>query len=186
MSGSLFLSPTSISDSCDILQMYEVLESLNIVAEPINQNPLLHSYRAGDGFTQHVIYAGCSPYLKFEPESETDTAFCHVALHASSTISLILTGKNTTKPRCPHCRARVDAWSLMLDEKSHQCEKCGETFSPAEYDWRQQAAIGRCFIELRNVFPSEATPSDKLMAVLNEKTGFEWRYAWAGATNTQS
>jgi hypothetical protein len=25
-----------------------------------------------------------------------------------------------------------------------------------------------------------------LMAVLNEKTGFEWRYAWAGATNTQS
>ena len=186
MSGSLFLSPMKTSDSCDISQMLEVLQSLNIVTEIISQNPLLSSYRAGEGFAQHVIYAGCSPYLKFEPEDETDTAFCHVALHAPSAIPLILTGKNTTKPRCPNCRARVEEWSLMVDAAVHPCTKCGETFSPAEYDWRQQAAIGRCFIELRNVFPSEATPSDKLMNDLKNKTGFEWRYAWAGATNAQS
>ena len=34
-------------------------------------------------------------------------------------------------------------------------------------------------VELRNVFPAEAAPSDLLMQQLREATGSAWRYAWA-------
>ena len=92
----------------------------------------------------------------------------------------ILTGENTVKPRCPHCRARLGDWRERLDMPSAPCPACGQSLPAHELDWRQHAAVGRCFIELRNVFPGEASPSDLLMAELRSVSGQEWRYAWAG------
>jgi hypothetical protein len=51
---------------------------------------------------------------------------------------------------------------------------------PCELDWRQHALCGRLLIELRNVFPGEAAPSDTLLRELRLATGSDWRFAWAG------
>lgn len=180
MIGSLYLSPRSPQDVCETTALAELLNTMHITAAPIRQQPRLLVYRAGEDFARHVVYAGCSPHLRFEPQHDHDLHFCHVALHGPFEQARILTGENTVKPRCPHCRQRLADWVERLDQVTSPCPGCGKSLTPSELDWRQHAAVGRCFVELRNVFPGEASPSDQLLAELEEATGFAWRYAWSG------
>lgn len=158
-----------------------VLHELAIIGAPLETGEAV--FRAGDGFARHVIFAGCSPYLKFAPADAGDRQFCHVAVHADPERILIVTGGNTVKPRCPECRGRFTHWSDELPRWLHDglvCDHCGTRLAAAELDWRQHAAVGHSLIELRNVFPGEASPSDTLVAALQTITGCDWRHAWAG------
>jgi len=179
MLGSLFLSPKSSQDALDLARLGDTLASLDITAGAISGQPGLLTYRAGEGFVRHVVFAGCSPHLRFEPARAGDLHFCHVALHGPFEQARILTGENTVKPRCPLCRRRHNDWAEGLRQQALSCTGCGEVLPPTELDWRQHAAVGRCFVEMRNVFPGEASPSDQLMAALRDTAGFDWRYAWA-------
>jgi len=179
MIGSLFLSPQSPQDSCDSDTLNQVLDVLHIKGSLMHEQAGLQVYRAGEGFARHVVYAGCSPHLRFEPEHENDKHFCHVALHGPFEQPRVLTGENTVKPRCPHCRQRLNDWADRLGQAPLPCPGCGGALTDTELDWRQHAAVGRCFVEMRNVFPGEASPSDQLMAALQEASGFAWRHAWS-------
>lgn len=179
MIGSLFLSPQSPQDYCDSDTLSQVLEELCITGSLMGEQPGLHVYHAGEGFARHVVYAGCSPHLRFEPEHENDQHFCHVAVHGPFEQARVLTGENTVKPRCPHCRQRLSDWRERLHADKTPCPGCETALKPSELDWRQHAAVGRCFVEMRNVFPGEASPSDQLMAALQEASGFAWRHAWS-------
>jgi hypothetical protein len=180
MIGSLYLSPRSPEDVCEPATLARVLDAMHITATPMSQQPRLQVYRAGEGFARHIVYAGCSPHLRFEPEHKHDQHFCHVALHGPFEQARVLTAGNTVKPRCPHCRQRLADWLERLDKTSSPCPGCGRNLTVRELDWRQHAAVGRCLVELRNVFPGEASPSDQLLAELEKATGFAWRYAWSG------
>lgn len=180
MQGSLFLTPQNVQDCCDLNVLQKLLLELKVIAEPIQQENLYRSYQAGENFAQHVIYAGCSPHLRFSPESIGDLKFCHIALHGPFDQALIQTGQNTVKPRCPACRGRLADWAKRINKSAMPCAHCGQVLDAVELDWRQQAAVGRLFLEIRNVFPSEANPSDTLMKQLGLSTGFAWVYAWAG------
>ena len=118
-----------------------------------------------------------------EAPADGSRRFCHVALHGPFETPRLVTGPNTVKPRCPHCRARFDDWRERLDDwrsgKTATCTRCGETWPAYALDWREHAIGGRVLVELRNVFPGEATPSDLLLRRLGEATGMPWRYAWA-------
>jgi hypothetical protein len=63
------------------------------------------------------------------------------------------------------------------------CAGCDRSWSIHELDWRAHAISGRVLIELRNVFPGEASPSDLLLKCLQEQSGEPWRYAWAAYLN---
>ena len=179
MIGSLFLSPQSPLDSSNPDTLIAVLEALQIIGAPMNEQPGVRVFHAGDGFAHHVVYAGCSPHLRFEPKHEGDLHFCHVALHGPFEQALVLTGENTVKPRCPHCRQRLSDWAERLGDTPSPCPGCGAEIATTELDWRQHAAVGRCFVEMRNVFPGEASPSDQLITELQQASGFAWRHAWS-------
>jgi len=180
MNGSLYLSPDNPTQLPDPAAVSSCLSDLRINGTLLYEAPDKQVYAAGEGFARHVIYAGCSPHLRFEPREPHDRDFCHLALLGPYPEPEVITGENTVNPRCPHCRSRLSDWQQSMHVKQLQCSECGTPSALWELDWRQHAATGRYFVELRNVFPGEASPSDTLLAELERTTGMEWVYAWAG------
>lgn len=178
---SLYLAPAEPDAAPDIRTIRRLLSDLDIIADELGPS----TFRAGDGFSQHVIYAGCAPYLVMEPPRDGGLNFCHVALHGPFADAHLVTGPNTVKPRCPACRTRFEDWRSRLadwqyDRTTAICPGCGQNLRPSQLDWRGHAVSGRVLVELRNVFPGEASPSDLLLQRLENETGEVWRYAWAG------
>jgi len=180
MHGSLYLTPSDPAQLPDPDVVSAVLGRLGIQGALLSEAPQKQVRVAGEEFTRHVIYAGCSPHLRFEPERPHDRAFCHIALLGPYPEPAVVTGENTVNPRCPRCRARLSDWQQQLHTGQLSCPGCGATSAAWEVDWRQHAASGRYLIELRNVFPGEASPSDQLISALQEETGMTWSYAWSG------
>jgi len=180
MNGSLYLSPVDPDELPDLGSISESLCELQVSGPLLSEAPGKLVYAAGSGFPRHVIYAGCSPHLRFEPEGPHDRDFCHVALLGPYPKPGVITGENTVTPRCPACRKRLSSWQEHLHTGKLSCQSCGLVSDAWAVDWRQHAASGRLFIELRNVFPGEASPSDLFMSTLNEATGMPWAYSWAG------
>jgi len=179
MNGSLFLSPDNPNDHCAVEAPLAALTTLGIIAEEFSNEQSCLTFMAGDNFSRHIVFAGCSPYLNFEPKSEDDFNFCHIAIHGVFENPQVLTGRNTVKPRCPKCRGRIKDWQAYVNQP-YVCPECETRSTPNQLDWRQHAAVGRLLVEVRNVFPGEASPSDRLMAELNKSSQLRWRYAWAG------
>ena len=106
-----------------------------------------------------------------------------MALHGPFELPRLVTGPNTVKPRCPGCRGRFDDWRDRLpgwqSGEPAICTGCGGSWPAWALDWREHAIGGRVLVELRNVFPGEAIPSDLLLRRLKEATAIRWRYAWA-------
>lgn len=177
--SSLFLAPVDATAAPAPDDVRQVLQELAIIGDRLGPA----SYAAGDGFSRHVVYAGCSPYLEMQPPEKGSLQFCHVAVHGPYPEPRLVTGANTVKPRCPACRARFDDWRQYLKAwqagAAAQCSGCGRTWHPHQLDWRNHAISGRVLIELRNVFPGEASPSDLLLQRLAEQTGADWHYGWA-------
>lgn len=177
---SLYLTPDAPDAAPPPGPVRAVLRELEVIGEPLGDAV----FRAGDGFSRHVVYAGCAPYLVMEPTTDGD-AFCHVALHGPFARPRLVTGPNTVKPRCPACRTRFADWREQLAGwlagATASCPGCSRAWSAHDLDWRGHAASGRVFVELRNVFPGEASPSDLLLERLGVATGIGWRHAWASA-----
>ena len=179
---SLYLAPAPPDSAPEIEPVRQALAHLNIIADSLGPD----SYRAGEGFSRHVIFAGCSPYLVMQPPEDGGLNFCHVALHGPYAKPRLITGPNTVKPRCPACRARFNDWRAHLRAwqagiEPARCGNCGQQFSPSALDWRNHAISACMLVELRNVYPGEASPSDQLMQGLEKATGENWRYAWAAS-----
>lgn len=178
--SSLFLAPASPESAPALDGVRGLLRDLGVIGEPLGPG----LFAAGAGFSRHVVYNGCSPYLVMQPPERGSLQFCHVALHGPYAAPRLVTGANTVKPRCPGCRARFDDWRAHLhawqaDGEPVRCATCGGTWRAYQLDWRSHAIAGRVLVELRNVFPGEASPSDGLMDGLAQQTGERWHYAWA-------
>ena len=178
---SLFLAPADAQTSVPRDLAIAVLRRLDIIGDEIGTD----SFSAADGFSRHVVYAGCSPYLVMQPPTDGSRQFCHVAVHGPFDRPRLVTGPNTVKPRCPACRTRFDDWRAALSawqagETQADCPGCARRWPAYRLDWRGHAIAGRLLIELRNVYPGEASPSDGLLHALQKATGTAWRYAWAG------
>ncbi|MCB1798529.1 MAG: hypothetical protein KDI67_06570 [Gammaproteobacteria bacterium] len=182
--SSLYLAPDDPQSAPDLDGPTVVLQDLGLIGRPLAPK----IYSAGEGFSRHVIYAGCSPFLAMQPSHDGSLQFCHVALHGPYAQPRLVTGPGTARPRCPTCRARLTDWREQLEQwqagtTRPLCPGCGRSWSAHELDWRAHAISGRVLIELRNVFPGEASPSDLLLQRLEGQTGTPWRYAWAPYLN---
>lgn len=180
MNGSLYLFPEDPLAAPEPEQILTLLRTLEVIGAPFAQGPCQQVFLAGDGFPRHVIFAGCSPHLRFEPADEQDCDFCHVALLGPYEHPRLITGRQTRSPRCPHCQTRLPHWQAALSSPAAAvtCPSCHQGLTAATLDWRQQAAIGRVLLEFRNVFPGEAVPGDRLTRGMAEVTDLPWRYGW--------
>ncbi len=44
------------------------------------------------------------------------------------------------------------------------------------WDWKQQGGFARLVIQVEEIFPGEAVPTDALLALLEHESGCAWRY----------
>ena len=184
---SLYLASLDPEAAPELDRISGVLRMLEIIGTPIGDG----RFAAGPGFERHVVFAGCSPHLVLQPPADGSLQFCHVALHGPFDAPRLIVGPNTTRPRCPVCRARYTDWQDRLGDwrrgrRDAHCTHCGQRVSPHRLDWRGQAISGRVLIELRNVFPGEASPSDRLLGELRSATCEDWRYDWAAYLDSET
>ena len=186
--GSLFLYPADpAAEPPAAAAVVQALAAIRLVGDPLGSPGML---RVGSEFLRHVTFLGCAPHLVLEPPADGGTAFSHVVVAGPFAGPLLLVGSNAATPRCPGCRARLEGWRTLLSgwvdhplEPGVRCPACGAAHRPVDLDWRDSAAAGRLFVELRNVFPGEAVPGEELLRALGTLRAGPWRYAWvAGPT----
>jgi hypothetical protein len=184
--GSLLLFPADPAAAPPAAAaVVDALATLGLIGEPLEADG---AYRAGPGFLHHLTFLGCAPYLVLEPPADGGTGFSHVLVAGPFATPRLLVGSNTATPRCPACRARLAHWRETLPDwraaplaASVACPACKASVAPAALDWRESAAAGRLFVEIRNVFPGEAVPGEELLGALERLgPGGAWHYAWVG------
>ncbi len=128
-------------------------------------------YSAGPEYLGLVSYLGCSPQIAL---GENDAA---TAIHLSGIFEapLFLHGDNLKTPRCPQCRHVLASFEA---EQELRCDRCGRTGDACAFDWRRSAAHARVFVEISNVFESEAVPGEPLIACLEAASGEPWDYCY--------
>lgn len=177
MNGSLFLAPENPEvDFSDHALLKQMLVEIGLI-QPSDSNICY----CGENFTQLITFMGCSPHLVFKPPDDGSDSFCHVRLHHYDSI-MLFTGQQTAPPRCPSCRHRLANWkdaSASWHDHPRQpweCPECKTSHTPATLDWRQSGGSGKLLIEIKNIFPGEAVPVDRLLGKLREISSQKWRY----------
>jgi hypothetical protein len=135
-----------------------------------NRQPGL--FNTGAAYLELITYLGCSPQIALgEAESATtirlNGPFDKPEFRSSA----------KAKPRCRLCwqTLALDKFPVRPDE-TVTCVHCKISSRAVELDWRRKAAFGRFFIEISNVFESEAVPGEALLDALGSATGQAWDY----------
>ncbi len=180
--GRLVLTPKDpyfVPD--DAMAVTTRLQQIDLISSALDDR--VGRYLLGERFMQLVTFLGCSPYIRLEP-GHAGEAFCHLGIDGPSPHPRLLTGKNTTPPRCAVCRKRIDNWHANIElwlaaspGWQATCPHCGHAQDPATYDFRQTAGCGRLFLFIENIFPQEAIPSPALLDNLSAASGgAPWHY----------
>ncbi len=173
--GRLILTPQSpywaLEDPAPLI---DKLRSIGLIEQPLANQP--NHYLLGDKFMQWISFMGCSPFIRMEP-GQDDEPFCHLIIDGPTPQPRLITGRNTTPPRCAHCRKRLTDWRNTFASWEREstgwlasCTHCGQMQDPATYDFRQTAGCGRLFLFIENIFPQEAIPSPGLLELLKKAT----------------
>lgn len=178
MIDALLICPTDPDwQAADREALVRLLAGVELIGSPLAGTGD-RRWQVGERFLDHVCFLGCSPSLELAPRSD-GRPFCHVRLIVASEGPRLIREDRRRPPRCPWCRAAQPEAQLRDDRPAWPCPACGAQLSAAALDWGRGAGIGRCFVVVANVFPSEAVPGDELMRTLAENTGVEWRYFYA-------
>ncbi len=139
-------------------------------------------YFIGDHFLQLITFLGCSPHLAVTlPEQGSDWHhFCHIEIQEFSTAQFFK-GLNRPKCSCSQCKSRLNLSLSELEQwvpgsMTVRCTKCQHSERPEELNWRHSAGFSSIFIIIHSVYPSEAVPTEQLMAVLNDDSAHQWDY----------
>lgn len=132
-------------------------------------------YGTGRAYLDLITYLGCSPQVTLG-DSEAATT---IRINGIFETPQFLHGANLKAPRCPRCRKALEKppATLAADERL-RCSHCGYGGNVCEFDWRHSAACARAFVEISNVFESEAVPGEQLIACLKEAGGESWDYCY--------
>lgn len=159
------------------------LQEAGLIGEPLADLPG-ERYHAGTAFLQHISFLGCSPAVEFEPQQPGDETFCHVGIDFDDRLQF-RGGPQQVQVHCRQCRHRETDWSTIINgwqaDPAHYryiCPECGSEATATELNWRKTGAFARLFIELFNIYPHEAVPTDGILKRLREATGVEWKYIY--------
>lgn len=173
-----------VSGHCDYRhdEMLAALITRKFIQTPLQSDG---SYLCGASFSQDIVFAGCSPYLRLSPELDgCRLEECtRVKLQIDSAWQVF--GKQSEfRGVCPACETRrtveFESGSLLA-----HCSQCYQTLELADLKLRKSQGAGRCFIHISHVFQNEAVPSSKLLLELQEisPSRVPWRYFYHDSEN---
>lgn len=184
----LLLHPKSADFYVPRTRLATNLLELGLVDPPV---PLAGSefYPTGGDFLQLVTFLGCAPAIELDPPADPQTLasasasgqFCHVFLECAEQARL-RADPRTPAPRCVQCKAPLADWPALLSKAIRQpgstgwsCRGCGASGNLEQLQFRKTAAVARCWVEIRGIYPSEAVPGDALLQCLHDLGGGDWQ-----------
>ena len=180
-SGRLILTPEDPYAIADREQLISLLGAMEIMGAPLEKRK--NAFAGGEALMKWISFAGCSPFLRFEPEGPNDDDFCHlrITIHTTDEPPVFLYGEQTKPPACPHCRQPLKEWPPMVEqwrqsEAKWECSGCGKRVAAPEMNWRRYAGFAKTLVEIFSIFPGEAVPVPSLLGRLAEETGVKWHY----------
>ena len=166
--------------------LIESLRSLAWLGEVFPQGPA-SSFFIGADFFKYITFMGCAPAMRLEPQTENDLNFCFIHINTGQNEPLFRGHEAQFVPRCPACRHGLSDWQAELTRwqadhhATFSCPHCSAQLSIPQVNWREKAALGRCFIEVYSVYPHEGIPTPAFLSHLKTITGVEWKYFYEPA-----
>ena len=166
-------APDDRADFFILLEQLGLIDTASDATEP-------GAFRLGHNFPALVTFLGCSPRVVIDPQEAGDgQSVCYLRYH-SYPDAHFLSASRPQAARCPYCRAPASGVFPTTPDRPFSCPQCGRLSALRALDWRRSAGFGRCFLEVTNIYPHEAVPSDSLMERLGGYAGGAWRYFYAG------
>lgn len=173
--GSLIFTPGP-GEPPPLPPLIERLRGIGFLGAPLEQGGFL----VGERFMQLVSFMGCSPFLQLEPPADGSDRFCRILFDGPLPRPRVHPDRSGRPPRCPHCRGAVSEWrERFKGEGEIACRHCGGVQTLDSLDWGRYAGAGRLFMEVREIYPGDGTPSDTLLACLQD-AGTGWHWFWHG------
>lgn len=128
-----------------------------------------------DLFMQHITFLGCSPNLG-------EGISTQITAQKTSNIRAI-GGNSISKLSCPHCKEKLDEPSLLISNysinKNWYAPCCLQKIPLSSINWRKSAGFSNTFIQISNIFPKEAIPSDDFLLLLSQFSLSSWHYFYS-------
>jgi len=162
-------------------ELVAALRDIRLIGKPWGE-PTAGRYLIGEHFLQQVTFMGCAPAIALEPPTDGG-AFCHVQLQVFETPRLCVDAVHFN-PRCPACGRRSPDWKNALPTWAQDpqtpvsCPLCGEAAAAHKLDFRRTAALASTFVEIHDIHPREALPTESLFAALERLGGGQWNHAY--------
>lgn len=173
--GRLVLTPSDAWAAADRTRLHDALAAVGLLGAPLGGPP--GAYRIGPQFLALITFAGCAVHIETETRDDSIRPFTHVRLGDPLAEVRLRVGRNTRLPRCPTCRERLADWRAALDlGQPLTCPACATATPACDWDWRAQAGCGRLFVDIEEVFPGEALPTQALMGALEALGAGPWRH----------
>lgn len=132
-------------------------------------------YVPSTSFMSLITFLGCSPNLNHDIETKISINLTHK--------KQALGGDSIVKLSCPNCQQKITDPTTLL--KNYQTSPnwlsscCKNKIALEEINWRKSAGFSHTFIQISNIFPKEAIPSDDFMLLLFQFSQSHWNYFYS-------
>ena len=195
--SKLIFSPKSTENTFDSKSLLNTLvESQFVITEAQDTN----HYLPGERFLSLITFLGCSPNINLFPVAGEN--HCFISFMEPTEFPSCVGYTKTANPKCPNCTKRIADWKIpdwqlprrtlpgeilpgeilpgeILPGKLCTCDKCQVQTPYTELNWKHECGFARCGFVVNHIYPHEALPTDQLLDLLKQATGFEWDYSYA-------
>jgi hypothetical protein len=175
MVSSILIHPASLSVPVpDESHLLEELRNAEFISDEYQSG-----YLCGAEYLNYMTYLGCSPHIIFHPDDNGPLTL--IKTHTSSLRPVCMGHTRNIKPKCPSCKKMISDWKIKNWEQPDTqiiCPDCESHHSMSDLKWRNECVYTSFAIEITQVHPHEAVPSEKLMNLLEALTNFNWDFGY--------
>ncbi len=174
--SKLIFFPAAINSTVSIKELlHSLIDSDFINSDTDKEN----HYLPGERFLNLITFLGCSPNINLCPtEGESH---CFISIIDTSEQATCVGYTDTVNPKCPYCTKRIANWKIanwQMPGEICTCDKCQQQTPYAELSWKHECGFARCGFTVNHIYPHEAVPTDQLLDLLKDSSGFEWDYCY--------
>lgn len=137
-------------------------------------------YQVGERFLDLITFLGCAPSIELTPQPDiNDFRFCHIRLPDPADTHRLIISRLAPPPRCPICKtarpAEAQGIKSLLANTQLKCPSCGHIEGASQWVWRKKQSFqARYWIEILNIYESEAVPNPQLLDHLRQIDDVAW------------
>lgn len=167
------------------LDFVQQLTNAQLIGEQFQFKTQTH-FLVGAQFFQHIMFLGCSPFIKTElPNNIDDVNFCHIEIVPPNKQLYFFQTQKVKAPNCLHCQSTLHTWQSMINSWQQDqnqsiqiCPHCHQSINITKLDWKNRAGFASEMINIWGIFESEAVPSDSFLSQLKQWTEMNWQYCY--------